>query len=187
MTDLTNDLYPKDLPAIAPGDVVGNDLLVLFDVSALKLKKLAASDLGAVGAFGVGTAASVATALQKDGSVTPTANLPMGGFALIGSKVSITAISGSQTVTTSFADEYLTSDSSGVTWTLPANGVVGQQFVVWQGAAGQITFAAASGATVGFSAGSHTKTARQYAGVTVRCVANSGGSAAVWIVSGATA
>lgn len=118
---------------------------------------------------------------------TMTGALNMGGYATSGAKSTIAAISGAQSVDGTFQDEYLTSDAGGVTWTLPRTGTVGQRFLVIQGEAGQITFAAGTGATVGFSSGSHTKTARQYACVVVKLVANSDGNSAIWVVAGATA
>lgn len=119
---------------------------------------------------------------------TMSGSIAMGGNAVTGAKTSLQSISGAQSVTTSFADGYVASDSSGATWTLPNNGTVGQTFLVIQGNTGQITFSAGMGATVYFSASAtHTKTARQGAAVSVICISNSGGSAAVWIVAGATA
>lgn len=165
--------------------------VALFNGTSGKLIK----DGGALGtaAFQASTAFATAAqgatadnALPRAGG-TMTGNIAMGGNAVTGAKSATSSVSGAKTVDTTYADTYITTDSGGVTWTLPANGVVGQTFVVIQGGAGQITFAAASGATVGFSAGSHTKTARQYAAVTIMCISNAGGSAAVWIVSGATA
>jgi hypothetical protein len=116
-------------------------------------------------------------------------DIDMGGKKVKNAIANMTAISGNQTVTSSFnGNAYITSDGSGgATWTLPNNAGAGTNFAVYQGGAGQITFSAASGATVAFSGGAHTKTARQYAAATVVCVSNGSGTAAIWVVSGATA
>lgn len=77
-------------------------------------------------------------------------------------------------------------NAAAITLTLPANAAVGFCCTVVQGAAGQITLTPASGATLRHRQ-SHTKTAGQWAGVTLYVRTNSGGSAAEWVLMGDTA
>lgn len=76
-------------------------------------------------------------------------------------------------------------NSSAITVTLPATFAVGFNCDWLQGGAGQITFAAASGGTL-VNRQSHTKSYGQYAGGSLLVRANSGGSAAQWVLFGDT-
>lgn len=78
------------------------------------------------------------------------------------------------------------SHATGVAFTLNNNLPVGWVQTIIQGGAGPITFAAASGATLRHWA-NHTKTAGQYAEVTIRVVSNTSGTNAEYILSGSTA
>jgi len=78
-----------------------------------------------------------------------------------------------------------TTNGSAVTATLDATAPAGTQLAVCQVGAGQVTFAAGSGATLHNRSG-HTKTAGQWATVSLYVDSNSGGSAAVWVLSGDT-
>ena len=83
-------------------------------------------------------------------------------------------------------------NASGITLTLPNSFPAGFTCNVEQGGAGQITCSAASGGSlVGWkTAGAATgasKTAGEYAIVSLRVTANSTGTAAVWNISGQTA
>ncbi|MCU0986394.1 MAG: hypothetical protein MUC89_15900 [Acetobacteraceae bacterium] len=75
--------------------------------------------------------------------------------------------------------------ASTVTVTLPASLPIGFNVTFMQAGAGQIQFVAAAGATLVNRSG-HTRTAGQHAMVSVVVGANSGGSAAVWTLSGDT-
>lgn len=77
------------------------------------------------------------------------------------------------------------SNASAITVTLPNSAAVGYCLTVYQKGAGQITFSAASGATLR-NRQSHTKVAGQYGTVTLFVESNSGGSAAVWVLAGDT-
>ncbi len=75
------------------------------------------------------------------------------------------------------------SNASAITVTLPNSLSVGFCCTLLQAGAGQVTFSAASGAA--FSAySSQTKTAGQYAAVTIWCYANSDGSHANYYIAG---
>ncbi len=74
--------------------------------------------------------------------------------------------------------------ASGCTVTLPNSLAVGFNCAIVQTASsGQVTLSAASGATLR-QADSYTKTAKQWAEVTIRVRANSGGSSAEYVASG---
>lgn len=75
------------------------------------------------------------------------------------------------------AGTLIRSTNSAITVTIDNNLSVGQRIDFAQFGTGQITFAAGSGVTL-YSAESKVKTARQYAGVTVECVA----SGIYWLV-----
>lgn len=77
-------------------------------------------------------------------------------------------------------------NGSGITFTLPNSLYVGFRCRVAQAGAGQVTFTAGSGATLR-NRQSHGKTAGQWAVCNLEVVANSGGAAAVYILSGDTA
>lgn len=77
-------------------------------------------------------------------------------------------------------------NASAITTTLPNSLEIGFSVTVYQKGAGQITFAAGSGATL-VNRQTQTKTAGQYAVVTLFVEANSGGTAAVWVLAGDTA
>ncbi len=77
------------------------------------------------------------------------------------------------------------SNASAITLTLDAQAEVGYSVTVYQKGAGQITFAAESGATIR-NRQTQTKTAGQYAVCSLFVEANSGGSAAVWVLAGDT-
>ena len=70
-----------------------------------------------------------------------------------------------------------------MTVTLPNNLEQGFCFLLCQAAAGQVAFAAASGATLHNRAG-YSKTAAQWAEISLTVDSNSGGTSAVWILSG---
>jgi hypothetical protein len=76
-----------------------------------------------------------------------------------------------------------TTAATAVALTLPNSLPVGANGVVTQVGAGQVTFTAGAGATIR-QADSFTKTAKQYAEVSWRVRANSGGSAAEYVLSG---
>lgn len=76
-------------------------------------------------------------------------------------------------------------NGSSVTVTLPATAPIGFGITVYQKGAGQVTFSPAGSATL-VNQSSHTKTAGQHAVVTLFVSANSGGSAAVWVLAGDT-
>ena len=78
------------------------------------------------------------------------------------------------------------SNAAAITLTLPTNAAVGFCCTVVQGASGQITLTPASGATLRHRQ-SHTKTAGQWAGVTLYVRSNAGGTAAEWVLMGDTA
>jgi hypothetical protein len=78
-----------------------------------------------------------------------------------------------------------TSNAAAVTLTLPNSLYAGFKCRVIQYAAGQVTLSPASGALLR-NRQSHTKTAGQYAVCTLEVIANSGGSAAEYILSGDT-
>ncbi len=73
--------------------------------------------------------------------------------------------------------------ASGATFTLPATMPVGYNIMISQPGAGQVTFSAATGATL-INRSSFTKTAGQYGAVSLVVVDNTGGSAAVWLLAG---
>jgi hypothetical protein len=81
---------------------------------------------------------------------------------------------------------YELTSGSAVAVTLSATAPVGWTQTVLQAGAGQATFSAAVGATLR-NRQSHTKTAGQWAEVTLYVRANSGGSAAEWVLAGDTA
>jgi hypothetical protein len=74
----------------------------------------------------------------------------------------------------------------GVTVTLPRDLPVGFFCYIEQGGAGQVTFAAATGATL-VNRQSHTATAGQYGLVSVFVRSNPGGLSAEWALNGDTA
>lgn len=78
------------------------------------------------------------------------------------------------------------SNSGAITLTMPNSLPVGFACSVVQGGTGAITFTPASGATRTNSS-SHTKSGGQYAACALAVVANSGGAAAVYNLSGSTA
>lgn len=119
--------------------------------------------------------------LQASGIVVSDAN-EINGFL-----VSLVSDSGT-TRTLSSSDTGKTirfTSASAVTVTLPNDLPVGFVCEIIQGAAGQVTFSAASGASIN-NRQSHTKTAGQYAAVRVVVVSNSGGASAVYNLAGDT-
>ncbi|MEI9966591.1 MAG: hypothetical protein WDN67_03050 [Candidatus Moraniibacteriota bacterium] len=74
-------------------------------------------------------------------------------------------------------------NASGCTVTLPNNFSIGFNCAIAQCAAGQVTLSAASGATLR-QADSYTKTAKQWAEITLRVRTNSGGTSAEYVASG---
>lgn len=77
-------------------------------------------------------------------------------------------------------------NAAAITVTLPNSAPVGFCVTYVQAGAGQITFSPASGATLR-NRQSHTKTAGQWAGVTLYVRSNAGGSAAEYVLAGDTA
>jgi hypothetical protein len=77
-------------------------------------------------------------------------------------------------------------NAAAITCTLSATAAVGTTVRAIQRDAGQVTFTPSGGATLNNRSG-HTKTAGQYAAVTLEVRANGGGSAAIWVLSGDTA
>ena len=77
-------------------------------------------------------------------------------------------------------------NAAAITVTLPNSAPVGFCVTYVQAGAGQITFSPASGALLR-NRQSHTKTAGQWAGVTLYVRSNSGGSAAEYVLAGDTA
>lgn len=91
------------------------------------------------------------------------------------------------TINANHADCILQVNSgSGVTITLPNNLRPGFFLFVEQSGAGQVTFTAASGATL-VNRQSHTKTAGQYAVASVYVRSNSNNLSAEWLLMGDTA
>jgi hypothetical protein len=74
-------------------------------------------------------------------------------------------------------------NASAITATLPNNLAKGWNTLAYQGGAGQVTFSPASGASL-VNRSSKTKTAGQYAGVTLTVVSNSTGTNAVYALWG---
>lgn len=90
------------------------------------------------------------------------------------------------TITQSDHRNYRTLSNAGaITCTLPNNLPAGTIVTVEQLGAGQVTFSAASGATL-VNYDGHTKTAGQYAVVLLRVRTNSTGTNAVWVLEGKT-
>jgi hypothetical protein len=110
-----------------------------------------------------------------------------GGIARVRFALVPTVVSGTTTTIGDAQDGALirTTNGSAVTATLDATAPAGTQLAVCQVGAGQVTFAAGSGATLHNRQG-HTKTAGQWATVSLYVDSNSGGSAAVWVLSGDT-
>jgi len=77
-------------------------------------------------------------------------------------------------------------NAGAITVTLPNSLAVGFCCTIVQGGAGQVTLSAASGAILR-NRQSHTKTAGQWGGATLHVRANSGGSAAEYVLIGDTA
>lgn len=91
------------------------------------------------------------------------------------------------TITESDHDRAVVLANAGaITAELSATASVGTRVSVTQRDSGQVTFTPASGATLR-NRQSHTKTAGQYARVYLEVLANGGGSAAIWYLSGDTA
>lgn len=67
--------------------------------------------------------------------------------------------------------------------TLPNDREQGFSFLLCQAGAGQVTFAAAAGATLHSRIG-YLKTAGQWSEVSLTVDSNSGGTAAAWVLSG---
>lgn len=78
-----------------------------------------------------------------------------------------------------------TTGASAVTITLPNSLEQGFSFLVCQAGAGQVSFAADPGATLCNRAG-YSKTAAQWSEVSLTVDSNSGGTSAVWVLSGDT-
>jgi hypothetical protein len=76
-----------------------------------------------------------------------------------------------------------TTNGSAVTVTLPNDREQGFSFLLCQAGAGQVAFATASGATLHSRLG-YSKTAGQWSEVSLTVDSNSGGAAAVWVLSG---
>lgn len=74
-------------------------------------------------------------------------------------------------------------NAAAITVTLPNNLPKGWNTIVYQGGVGQVTFSAASGATL-VNHGGHSKTGGQYAMATLMVMSNSGGSNAVIALGG---
>ena len=95
-------------------------------------------------------------------------------------------ITADTTINRNYADAIIQATSgSGITITLPNDLPPGFFFMVEQGGAGQVTFAAASGATL-VNDWSHTRTAGQYAVATVFVRDNSNGISAAYNLGGVT-
>jgi hypothetical protein len=77
-------------------------------------------------------------------------------------------------------------NAAAITATLPNNLAKGWNVIVYQGGAGQITFAPAAGATLR-NRQNQTKTGGQYAMASLMCVSNVGGTSAVFALGGDTA
>jgi hypothetical protein len=90
---------------------------------------------------------------------------------------SISDKSANYTIVGSDADKLIRSTGSAITITIADVLTVGQRIDFAQYGAGQVTFAAGSGVTLN-SADGNLKTAKQYAGATVECVA----SGVYWLV-----
>ena len=110
-----------------------------------------------------------------------------GGIARVRFALVPTVVSGTTTTIGDVQDGALlrTTNGSAVTATLDATAPAGTQLAVCQVGAGQVTFVAGSGATLHNRQG-HTKTAGQWATVSLYVDSNSG-TDAVWVLSGDTA
>jgi hypothetical protein len=76
-----------------------------------------------------------------------------------------------------------TTNAGAVAITLPNDREQGFSFLLCQAGAGQVTFSAASGAALHSRAG-YSKTAGQWSEVSLTVDSNSGGTSAVWVLSG---
>lgn len=110
-----------------------------------------------------------------------------GGIARVRFALSQVTVSGTTLTLDGTSDGTVqrTTNGSAVTATLGATAPAGTQLALCQVGAGQVTFAAGSGAVLHNRSG-HTKTAGQWATVSLYVDSNSGGSAAVWVLSGDT-
>jgi hypothetical protein len=77
-------------------------------------------------------------------------------------------------------------NTNAITLTLPNNAPIGFSCDVMQRDPGQVTMAAASGAILR-NASNHTKTRTAWSIVSLKVLANSNGTSAVWYLSGDTA
>lgn len=101
-----------------------------------------------------------------------------------GYHLDIVQITANTTINANYNDCILQVNSgSGVTLTLPNDLPVGFSFLVEQAGAGQVTFSAASGATL-VNRQSFTKTAGQYANVSVYVRSNTNNVSAIWLLAG---
>lgn len=130
-------------------------------------------------------AAIINLGLLASGGATP---LDLNAGALFGYSASTNAQTGTTyTLAASDTGKVVTlSNASAITLTLPNSLIAGFVCTVIQKGAGQVTFTAASGATLR-NRQSHTKTAGQYAVTTLYVDSNSGGSAADYYLAGDTA
>lgn len=104
-----------------------------------------------------------------------------------GMALELVEIAASTTVNANHAEAVLQSTAgSGITVTLPKDLPAGFTCMVEQSGAGQITFAAATGAAL-VNRQSHTKTAGQYALCTLYVRDNDDGISASWLLAGDTA
>ncbi len=141
----------------------------------------------------VGPASSTDNALARFDSTT--GKLLQNSSVTVGDAGEIAGYAGSLNTQTGTTYTLLTSDSgkvidhanaSGITVTLPNSLPVGFCCTYAQTGAGQVSFSAASGATLR-NRSSHTKIAGQWGAVTLLVRTNSGGSAAEYVLAGDTA
>lgn len=103
-----------------------------------------------------------------------------------GLDLELVEVSVSTTINANHAEAVIQSTGgSGITITLPKNLPAGFVCMVEQSGAGQVTFSAASGASL-VNRQSHTKTAGQYALTTLYVRNNIDGISAVWLLAGDT-
>ncbi len=131
-----------------------------------------------VAAAGYVTSAALTTALagyQQSTATLPSAQITASFNDQTGTSYTFTAADNGKQVTLI--------NASAITATLPNNLAKGWNCLVWQGGTGQVTFGAASGATL-LNRQNNRRTAGQYAMVTLMVMSNSSGTNAVVVLGG---
>jgi hypothetical protein len=169
-----------DITAAGPGSAAATLATVNSNVGSFAAATVTVNAKGLVTAASANTLGSIASQAASNVAIT--------GGAITG----IAATLNDQTGTT-----YSTQDSdncklvtftnnSSIAVTLHKAAPVGFQMAAMQLGTGQVTFAAESGGSL-VNRQSQTKTAGRYGTVSLFVTANSGGSAAVWVLAGDTA